>query len=263
MRQHYKREHWAPCRNQTLSWYDWKIVESDVKPEYTHTHTKLLIHSAKGQISFLLFLLLFRFTEQMHSVWDQIYPLSVPREIFLVARFCWAILGCQSFQKGPCWRPKMSCNMTKPTKWQVRPAKTQISLGIRPVWSDSSLGAHWVAKDPSFLHADGKDSDQTGQMPRLIWVFAGPTCQFEGFVTRQLKCIWHYALTTFIIDFSQDMELFSCMIHNMICAGDVAVETAIRHVCSPTGNTVSVHSGLLSSSYDDTEFTLIFWLWMC
>ena len=36
VRQHYKIEHWAPCRNQTLSWYDWKIVESDVKPEYTH-----------------------------------------------------------------------------------------------------------------------------------------------------------------------------------------------------------------------------------
>ena len=25
--------------------------------------------------------------------------------------------------------------MTKPTKWHVCPAKTQISLGIRPVWS--------------------------------------------------------------------------------------------------------------------------------
>ena len=29
--------------------------------------------------------------------------------------------------------------MTKPTKCHVRPAKTQISLGIRPVWSESSL----------------------------------------------------------------------------------------------------------------------------
>ena len=26
----------------------------------------------------------------------------------------------------------------KPTKWAVRPAKTQISLGIRPLWSESS-----------------------------------------------------------------------------------------------------------------------------
>ena len=29
----------------------------------------------------------------------------------------------------------MSRLMTKPTKWSLHPAKTQISLGIRPVWS--------------------------------------------------------------------------------------------------------------------------------
>ena len=70
---------------------------------------------------------------------------------------------------------KMSRLMTKPTKWHVCPAKTQISLGIRPVWSESSPCAQRVAKDPSFLHADSEDSDQTGRMPRLIWVFAGCT----------------------------------------------------------------------------------------
>ena len=36
---------------------------------------------------------------------------------------------------------KMCQRMTKPTKWQVCPAKTQIRLGIRPVWSGSSLCA--------------------------------------------------------------------------------------------------------------------------
>ena len=65
--------------------------------------------------------------------------------------------------------------MTKQKKVPVRPAKTLISLGICPVWSESSLSAwrklgslatHWV-------HSE--DSDQTGQMPRLIWVFAGCT----------------------------------------------------------------------------------------
>ena len=76
--------------------------------------------------------------------------------------------------------------VTKPTKWHVRPAKTQISLGIRPVWSESSLCAQWVAKDPSFLQADSEDSDQTGRMPRLIWVFAGRTCRFVRFVTMRL-----------------------------------------------------------------------------
>ena len=47
----------------------------------------------------------------------------------------------------------------KTSKTTVRPAKTQISLGIRPVWAESSLCAQWVAKYPSFLHADSEDSD--------------------------------------------------------------------------------------------------------
>ena len=45
----------------------------------------------------------------------------------------------------------MSRSMTKPTKWNVLPAKTHISLGIRPVWSVFAvrmktrcvLGAKW------------------------------------------------------------------------------------------------------------------------
>ena len=65
--------------------------------------------------------------------------------------------------------------------------RRQISLGIRPVWSESSLCAQWVAKDPSFLHADSEDSDQTGRMPGLIWVFAGRTCHFVRFVMRRLN----------------------------------------------------------------------------
>ena len=63
----------------------------------------------------------------------------------------------------------------KTSKMSVRPAKTQISLGIRQVWSDSSLCAQWVDKNPSFLHADSEDSDQIGWMSRLIRVFARRT----------------------------------------------------------------------------------------
>ena len=63
----------------------------------------------------------------------------------------------------------------KTNKMTMHPKKTQISLGIRPVWSESSLWAQWVAKEPSFLHADSLDTDQTGQMPRLFWVFARRT----------------------------------------------------------------------------------------
>ena len=75
--------------------------------------------------------------------------------------------------------------MTKPTKWHVRPGG-QISLGIRPVWSESSLSA-WRNHGSSPTHwAHSEDSDETGRMPRLIWVFAGRTCHFVGFVTRRL-----------------------------------------------------------------------------
>ena len=67
----------------------------------------------------------------------------------------------------------------KSNKMSLRPTKTQISMGIRPVWSESSLCAQWVAKDPRCFHAVSEDSDQTGRMPRhppsLIWVFAGRT----------------------------------------------------------------------------------------
>ena len=57
----------------------------------------------------------------------------------------------------------------------VRPAKTQISRGIRPVWSESSLLAWRKLGSLASYWAHSEDSDQTGQMPRLIWVFAGCT----------------------------------------------------------------------------------------
>ena len=46
----------------------------------------------------------------------------------------------------------------KTNKMKCAPAKTRISLGIHAVRSESSLCAQWVAKDPSFLHADSKDT---------------------------------------------------------------------------------------------------------
>ena len=63
----------------------------------------------------------------------------------------------------------------KTNKVSVRPAKTPISLGIRPVWSESSLFA-WRKLGSLVTHwAHSEDSDQNGRIPRLIWVFAGHT----------------------------------------------------------------------------------------
>ena len=51
--------------------------------------------------------------------------------------------------------------MTKPTKWHMRAVWTESSLSTwRNIWP---LTTYWV-------HSD--DSDQTGRMPWLIWVFA-------------------------------------------------------------------------------------------
>ena len=86
----------------------------------------------------------------------------------------------------------------------VRPAKTQISLGIHPFWSESSLCAQWVAKGPRRLHADNEDSDQTGRMHRLIWVFAGPTVTLLVLSCRGSSecctvCHTHQNQTSFVI----------------------------------------------------------------
>ena len=61
--------------------------------------------------------------------------------------------------------------MTKPTKWPVCQAKIQISLGICPVWSESSLCAQLVGKDP--------------RQVRLIRLGG---CHFVGFVMRWFIC---------------------------------------------------------------------------
>ena len=52
--------------------------------------------------------------------------------------------------------------MTKPTKWPVRPTKTQISLGIHPVWSVFTvrMKKHWVL---------GYPLSTQGRMIRLGW----------------------------------------------------------------------------------------------
>ena len=79
----------------------------------------------------------------------------------------------------------------------MHPANTQISLGILPVWSESSLCALKIAKGPRFLHADNKDSDQTGRMPRQIWVFNGCTGHFV--MPRHQKVAGYYVIPSEIL----------------------------------------------------------------
>ena len=56
----------------------------------------------------------------------------------------------------------------KTNKMFVRPAKTQISLGIRPVWSESSLSAWRKLGSLATRWSHSKNSDQTGRICTLI-----------------------------------------------------------------------------------------------
>ena len=67
-------------------------------------------------------------------------------------------------------------------------------MGGCPVWSEFSMCTLRVAKDLIYLQADSEDSNQTGWMPRLIWVFAGRTNHFVSYFTMRL--IWPFVLAS-------------------------------------------------------------------
>ena len=110
-------------------------------------------------------------------------------------------------------REQLSRNTTKPTKWLC--AQRRLSSA----WA-TAKDLLRVAKDPSFLHADSKDSDQTGRMPRLIWVFTGHTCHFvkphfEKVGARQdLPCpsviLWFSHSVTFQMNIFRHTYLRTC-----------------------------------------------------
>ena len=83
---------------------------------------------------------------------------------------------------------EMNRNVRKRTFIDVRPEKIQISLRIRAVWSESSLGAFWIAKDAKPFFMRRTKSDQTSRMRRLIWVLVGRSCQKVRFLTLHFKC---------------------------------------------------------------------------
>ena len=53
--------------------------------------------------------------------------------------------------------------MTNPTKWHVRPAKTQISLGIRPVWSEYRCALSGYVRTQAFFIRTAKTLIRLGR----------------------------------------------------------------------------------------------------
>ena len=139
----------------------------------------------------------------------------------------------------------------KTNKVTVRPEKTQISLGIRPVWSESSLCAKWVAKDPSFFHADSEDSDQTGQMPRLIrpvwsesslgahsfYWFCHVTTQWQSF-----NIIHTLTITSIVVDVHIVVETSTGVASSSTDTDSIAwtIITSFTNICNKT-NKIAIH----------------------
>ena len=77
--------------------------------------------------------------------------------------------------------------MTKWTKWLCAQRR------LRSAWASAQSGqslrcalSGWLRTQAFFVRM--AKTDQTGWMPRLIWVFTGHTCHFVGFVVRRLIC---------------------------------------------------------------------------
>ena len=116
----------------------------------------------------------------------------------LASRLLWSIILKQNLvfsQTAQAKTPHLSRYMTKPTKWLC------VQQRLRSAWasaqSDQSLLSAWRNLGSLATHwAHSKDSDQTGQMLRLIRVFPGRTLillvlswcgSFRGWESQVLK----------------------------------------------------------------------------
>ena len=92
----------------------------------------------------------------------------------------------------------LSWSFSKYTQWKWASTWPNLQNGmcaqrrLRSAWASESLLLTWRKLGSLATHwAHSKDSDQTGQMPRLIWVFAGCTCHFVGFCHALAQIIGH------------------------------------------------------------------------
>ena len=79
------------------------------------------------------------------------------------------------------------------SRLHVPPAKSQINMRIRAVWSESWQGTLRVAKDPKCLLADSEDSDQSVWIRKLVCVFSGRTYNLVGNIVPWLILSYCYA----------------------------------------------------------------------
>ena len=120
----------------------------------------------------------------------------------------------------------LSCLMTKPTKWHVRTAKTQISLGICRVWSVSLQCSRWVAKNPRFFHTDSEETDQTGRIVILLvlsWDGSFMKAALAVECICQLNETWHTVCVRYLI-------YYMCKISDILYVQDIWYTICVRYL---------------------------------
>ena len=73
----------------------------------------------------------------------------------------------------------MTLNVRKCIIEHIHPAKIQISLRIRAVWSESSLCTFWIDKHAKCLHADKEDLEDAQIDLSLRWAHRSERCFFQ------------------------------------------------------------------------------------
>ena len=114
---------------------------------------------------------------------------NAARSVIRSNNYCWfchtvSLIASQFLDKlsTPIKRATAQQNQQKDMCTQRR---LKISLGNHPVWSESSLSARRNIGSSATHRAHCEDSDQTGQMLRLIRVFTGRTDHFIVFVIKR------------------------------------------------------------------------------
>ena len=104
--------------------------------------------------------------------------------------------------------------------WQNQQNGMCSQRSLRSAWASAlsgqcSLSAWRKVGSFATQWVHSEDSNQTGWMPRLIWVFAGRTCHFVGFVMRWFNFIPNIALYSYIVKkhFFIDAFLFKVISH--------------------------------------------------
>ena len=96
-----------------------------------------------------------------------------------------------------------------------------------------------------------EDSGQTGRMPRLIWVFAGRTCHFVGFVMLRLS----YKLLLRPVAHIQTFKLIILVLHvPQSCSCSTGSLTFRPGRLSQSGANLTANQGVAGSSFRPAAF---------